>query len=127
QEEGEVTRGRLCISSTENQNTFGWWESPVLALTSAVSATDVFEARFLVSTGSASSANVPVFRMRVSTTDFQQSDVYTVSSIGLAPFSPSRGNFREYSTYFTVPGPEFFTGRGQEVRAFFEILNVDGF
>lgn len=127
QETAEVGRGRLCISSTENQNTFGWWESPVLSLTSAVSATDVFEARYLVSSDAASSANVPVFRMRVSTTDFQQSDVYTVSSIGLGPISPSRRNFKEYSTYFTVPGPEFFTNRGQEVRAFFEVLNVDGF
>lgn len=118
--------GRIRITATNNTNTFGWWQSPAIVLSSDVTENDLFRADVIVSSQVAVAGQTPIFRIRTTTSDFQQSDVMVVTSTGNGPLSPTAGSSRSLQHYFTVPSARFFSSGVQSFSVFFEMLNFGG-
>lgn len=104
------------MTSIENTNTFGFWESPMIK-PGTIQAGGLAVATYRISSSLASAASAPTIRMRTSAASFQRSDVLVATSIGTGTFSPDRVG-RTYRHFFnTLPG--------EDIRVNLDLLNVD--
>lgn len=113
----DVVPGYIALTDTNSINTLGWAKSPefiasglgVAGLT-AINGTNgrdsLYRMTARVSTNATNGADVPVFRLRQSTSRFEQSDVMVVSSVGPASLPPSLGNRKTYRHFFSLPPTE---------------------
>jgi hypothetical protein len=112
-----VASGALVSTTHENSNSFGFWESPLIPLSPiAVGEELLYQATFTVASDLADRSLAPTMRLRLSTSDFQRSDILTVTSIGTGEFSPGTAP-RDYTalTY----------GSLEQLRLDFDMINVD--
>ena len=123
--------GALQLTSTENTNTYGFWESPVHVagpwersgdrpLSGTNGPATLYRALFTVSSDTTPefATAVPSFRLRASTETFEQSDVVVVSSVTEPGVAPLQAN-KNYRTYFQLPISS------TRFKLFFELLNFD--
>jgi hypothetical protein len=111
--------GRLDVTPSDNTNTFGLWASPDLGLTNAATLEGLYQADFVLSRDSATAqSNVPTVRIRTSSVEFSQSDVFVITANQNGSFSPTPGG-KAYTHIFSLPpGTTVF-------RAFYDLLNFD--
>lgn len=91
---GNSGNGSLQLQAIDH-NTFGGWQSPSITLESNTA----YRARFRASSDITDAAQVPGFRMRLNTNDFQMSTLYTVTSTGQGEASPTTTP-KDYYVYF---------------------------
>jgi len=112
-----ATAGGITIQTSNNTNSFGFFDSPLLELESGDFGT--FEAEVVVSTDIANAGLVPQIRIRASDVDYARSTVFVVSSQGNANLAPTPAG-RAYRIPFSL-----LAGR-ESARLSFDVLNFDG-
>jgi hypothetical protein len=106
----------LQIISRDNNNTFGYWQSPEDAV--EVEANYLYRARFVVLSDQTNQPLVPQIRLRANSRNLQQSDYIGIESNGDGGASPTpAGN--TYDLYFIPPGNDDFC------MLAFDLLNFD--
>ncbi|MFH0792885.1 MAG: NHL repeat-containing protein, partial [bacterium] len=116
------SEGRLAIRAQNNVNTFGFWLSPLLSTDSPVPS--MFWIRATVSTDEPDPTRVPTFRLRVSSSNFQKSDILNVTSAGSAGHDTPLAWGRTYSLF--VKPLETLTPLGNyrsDISVAFDCLN----
>lgn len=107
--------GLLSLKASRNENTFGYWESPVVSLQTDGS---VYTADYFVYSAVSQPWRAPQLRLRTTPENFQQSAFIAAESRGDGAWSPdSSGRWYTHS-FIPVPG-------GEQARMQFEILNFD--
>jgi hypothetical protein len=91
---------QLKIFSMTNTNCFGYWQSPSDAV--GVESGYLYRARFSVSTNVTDQSLVPQIRLRVNSSNLQQSDYLTIESSGGGGASPVPSG-TDYDLYFVPP------------------------
>jgi hypothetical protein len=112
-----VASGALVSTTHENSNSFGFWESPLIPLSPVTPGEELlYQATFTVASDLADRSLAPTMRLRLSSDDFQRSDILTVTSTGTGEFSPGTTP-RDYTalTY----------GSLEQLRLDFDMINVD--
>ncbi len=126
---GSYETGSIRMVPANNTNTFGFWESQVFSinppakvsideLNGLVGDESLYRADWQLFSDQADPANVPTLRTRVSTSDFQQSNLLVITSVADGAVSPSSLG-HDYNQYFTLP--DNTTG----LRLNFDMLNFD--
>ncbi len=126
---GQHNSGRLEITTNDNSNSFGFWESPMFTIGSddvtrgiliggSTGSSSLFRTTFNFDSNVVDQSMVPTIRGRSSSADFQQSDVYVVTSAGNGAFSPSAAG-TDYVQYFSQPAGQ------DQFRLDFDVLNFD--
>lgn len=128
-----VANSQLRITTSDNTNSFGFWESPMFEIVSGDSPKrgantvviggstgpeSLFQTTWTVSSTVKQSPLVPTVRVRSSSADFQQSDVMVATSTQDGLFSPTTTE-RTYTQHFSQP-----TGQSM-FRLDFDVLNFD--
>lgn len=124
--ENDPVAGTLSIISSNNQNSFGYWESQPVNLEPSITRlpgitgpNSLYLATYTVSSSLADPNQAPVLRLRSSSLDFQRSDLIVATSVLDAAFSPTVEG-RVYRQLFAQPeGSTAF-------RLHFDLLNFDG-
>ncbi len=125
------SEGAITLSTTNNQNTFGFYRSPRLVINEFLSESDLildgitgpdslYRMTYQVRSNSevTSATQTADFRARMSMEDFEQSSVLRINSI--TEDGPSPGMDRKsYYGYFTVPEGN------NRLNVYFDILNID--
>jgi len=119
--------GKLAITTTDNTNTFAFWESPLFdpAPETGLDGPIHLEAMFHVSSEVADVAGAPALRLRTSSDSFNQSFVSVVNSMDDGLISPDEdGRIYTQSAYYLALEDVF--GRQQyQMRLDFDLLNFD--
>ncbi len=127
---GSYTADRLDVQTSDNTNSFGYWESPMfqiggtapprtILIGGGVGAGSLYRSTFTVSTDLADQTTVPSVRVRSSSADFQQSDALISNSESTAGFSPNSSSDYTYVQYFSQPAGQ------NQFRLDFDVLNVN--
>lgn len=93
-----VENGALCIKSTNNTNTFGFWYSPAIP----VSSNKFYSAKFYITTDQYTRLTTPAFRMRLNATNGQLATTYSVYSVQDADSSPQNTELVVYNLYLAM-------------------------
>jgi parallel beta-helix repeat protein len=109
--------GALSITATNNENNFGYWLSPALA----VAPNQLYCATFNVSTDVTDRARCPSMRLRLNTVNAQMASVLNVDSVGGGEASPSAQKGLDYYLFFAAPANAAADG----MVASFDLLNFD--
>jgi hypothetical protein len=107
--------GSLRLQAVDSM-TFGGWNSPTIAVESNMA----YRAKFRVSSDQGTPAQVPTFRMRLTTGDFQMGAILTITSAGDGQASPTTTP-KDYWVYFAPPA----SAVGPGMFASIDILNFD--
>jgi hypothetical protein len=113
-----VVPGFLQIISTDNTNTFGYWQSPPNAV--PADSDYLYRARFTVSTDLTDKALIPQIRLRANSLNLQQYDVLSIESAGDGGASPDPAG-TDYDLYFVPPAND------TSAMLAFDLLNFNPF
>lgn len=111
--------GALVATGAGGANTFGFWNSPEIA----VENDSLLMATFTVESdiAAANRATVPQFRLRLNERSLHAASVFAVESRGDADRSPAIGEPQRYVVFFRPPA----SLAGQLLSASFDFLNFD--
>jgi hypothetical protein len=98
-----VIPGFLQISSTNNTNNFGYWQSPENAVPTTPNF--LYRAQFRVSSDQSNQSVVPQIRLRVNSLNLQQADYLGIESSGDGGASPSPTGIT-YDLHFVPPSSD---------------------
>lgn len=114
--------GALEISSTDNINTYGFWQSPLEGFPTEPG--ELYRARFMLSTDVTERYRVPHIRLRSGSTHNQKNHMLEISSNMYGEYSPTREP-RPYDLYIT-PSMKDASSPGQcaNEMLFFDLVNI---
>lgn len=95
-----VIGGNLRITSTNNVDNFGFWQSPTDAV--PVVADRLYAAQFHVNCDVANAAECPQIRLRINSQNGQQADYLVIESSEDGGYSPNDSG-RDYLVFFVPP------------------------
>lgn len=123
--------GALVLGSNDNTFTFGYFGSGTFSVGSSPQSGDItlqgtngtdslFRATYLVGGDVTDRQLTPVFRMRASTANFEQTAELVITSNTPANISAASGITQSYNQYFGLPSTQ------TRFRLFFDIINAGG-
>jgi len=116
--------GALTITATNNEDNFGFWQSPDAAVsaegTPEIEAGTLYRARYWISSGVADKAQVPAIRLRTQDVFLTQANYVQIESQGTASLSPTT-TAAPYDLYFE--GGQVIGGSNYLA---FELINFQG-
>jgi hypothetical protein len=99
---------------------FGYWEAPGMRLPETATDKTLLRGYFTVSHSLDNDDDVPAFRIRASSNNFEQTSELQINSTRNALITPKAGATRQYVHYFDMPEGT------DEIRIFFDVLNFGG-
>jgi hypothetical protein len=109
--------GAVTITASNNENNFGYWLSPLLAL----APNYLYCVTYNVRTDVSDRARCPSLRLRLNTVNAQMASVLTVDSVGAGDACPTTGQALDYYLFFAPPANATTDG----MVASFDLLSFD--